>query len=72
MNPGPLSEIWGSSPELEDSKAQIEILRARAERYRRLAETLSDTGIITVVLACARELEVQAAQLAHEDNPDHD
>lgn len=34
--------------------------RARAERYRRLAESLFDENIVAVVLACARELDQHA------------
>ena len=38
-------------------------LQARAERYRRLAESLFDPSIIAVVLACARELDESAEAL---------
>ena len=38
-------------------------LRALAERYRRLAESLFDPNIIAVVLDCARELEENARQI---------
>jgi hypothetical protein len=36
-------------------------LRARAERYSRLAETLSDPNIVRVVKECIRELKEEAA-----------
>ena len=35
-------------------------LRARAARYRALAETLIDLRVIAVVQACAEELEMDA------------
>jgi hypothetical protein len=43
--------------------AQIEELRAKATRYRQLAESLFDPGMVAVVLTCARELEAEAASL---------
>jgi hypothetical protein len=36
-------------------------LRARAARYRRLADVLYDPRVIAEVHACARELEAEAA-----------
>ena len=36
-------------------------LRARAARYRRLADVLHDPYVIAEVLACARELDAEAA-----------
>jgi hypothetical protein len=59
------SEIWRSaSYGPQGLTADIQTLRARAERYRRLAENLlCDPRIIAVVLACARELEAQATQV---------
>ncbi len=36
-------------------------LRARAARYRRLADVLYDPCVIAEVQACARELEAEAA-----------
>jgi hypothetical protein len=36
-------------------------LRARAARYRRLADVLHDPRVIGEVLACARELDAEAA-----------
>ena len=36
-------------------------LRARAARYRRLADVLYDPHVIAEVRACARELEAEAA-----------
>ena len=49
-------------------------LKARAERYRRLAESLFDANIIAVVLACARELDQNAERLREnrDDPPDDD
>ena len=35
-------------------------LRARAERYRVLAETLFDPNMIAIAQGCARELETEA------------
>ena len=36
-------------------------LRARAARYRRLADVLYDPHVIAEVITCARELEAEAA-----------
>jgi hypothetical protein len=36
-------------------------LRARAERYRQLADVLYDRRVVAEVQACARELETEAA-----------
>jgi hypothetical protein len=36
-------------------------LRARAARYRRLADVLYDPRVIAEVQACARELDAEAA-----------
>ncbi len=38
-------------------------LKAKAEQYRRLAESLLNPQIIDVVLACARDLEERAQAL---------
>jgi hypothetical protein len=38
-------------------------LRARAQRYRLLSETLLNPAVIEVVLACARELEARATSI---------
>ena len=38
-------------------------LRARAQRYRGLAESLFDLRTIAIVLDCARELDEQADEL---------
>ena len=40
-------------------------LRARAARYRRLADILCDETIVAIVLACAEEFEQRAEQ--HDD-----
>jgi hypothetical protein len=54
----------GPQPELTLAEAaQIEELRAKAARYRQLAEGLFDPGLVSVVLACARELDAEAATL---------
>jgi hypothetical protein len=45
---------------LDRCSAVADALRARAARYRRLAETLLDPRVIAVVLACAMDLETQA------------
>ena len=51
-------------PELAEAQAtQILELRAKAARYRQLAEGLYDPGVAAVVLACACELEAEAAAL---------
>jgi hypothetical protein len=41
----------------------IRVLRARAERYKRLAEGLLDRQIADEVFACASELETEIANL---------
>ena len=46
---------------LEDILGRAAELRARAERYRLLAETLFDPIIIAAAQECARELETEAA-----------
>jgi hypothetical protein len=43
-------------------------LRARARRYRRLAELLFDEKIIAIVLASAHEFDERADALAGEQN----
>ena len=54
-----------AQPELTEAEAaQIEALRAKAARYRQLAEGLYDPGVVSVVLACAAELDAEAASLA--------
>ena len=47
----------------EAELARIAGLRAKAARYRLLAESLFDPGMVAVVLTCARELEAEAAGL---------
>lgn len=42
-------------------------LRARARRYRLLAQTLLNPIVIEVVQACARELDAQAAAMEMTD-----
>jgi hypothetical protein len=51
-----------------EESSEIEVvriaeLRAKAARYRQLAESLFDPGMVAVVLTCARELETEAASL---------
>ncbi len=43
-------------------------LRARARRYRRLAELLCDERVIAIVLACASEFDERADALAGKQN----
>jgi len=57
------SEIWRAGSFEQGLEADVHTLRARAERYRRLAETLYDMRTRAVVLACARDLEAQATRL---------
>jgi hypothetical protein len=49
------AEVAGSLP------VDASELRAKAARYRRLAEVLFDPRVIAEVHACARELEAEAA-----------
>jgi hypothetical protein len=56
-----------TSQEERDSASS---LRARAMRYRLLAENLFDPGVIAVVLASARELEIEAALIDEQANPE--
>ena len=42
-------------------------LRARAARYRRLADILCDPEIVAIVLACADELEQCAESLSEQE-----
>ena len=46
--------------DLDDALAGAAELRARAERYRLLAETLFDPKMIAIAQGCARELETEA------------
>ena len=43
-------------------------LQAKAQRYRRLAESLFDSRIIAVVLDCARELDEEVDELTERRN----
>lgn len=45
------------------SRVDADELRARAVRYRRLADDLYDPRVIAEVQACARELEADAARI---------
>ena len=45
---------------LDDTLDGAAELRARAERYRLLAETLFDPNMIAIAKGCARELEAEA------------
>jgi len=50
-----------SRPEMSGpSRVDASELRAKAARYRRLAEGLYDPRVIAEVLACARELDAEA------------
>ena len=51
----PRPEIAGSS------RVDASELRARAARYRQLAEILYDPLVVAEVQACARELDIEAA-----------
>ena len=42
-------------------------LRARAARYRRLADILCDQEIVAIVLACAEEFEQRAESLSERE-----
>ena len=42
-------------------------LRARAARYRRLADGLYDSRVVAEVQACARELDAEAAWIEKQD-----
>ena len=44
----------------DDDSLDPDALRARAARYRSLAETLVDLRVMAVVQACAHELEMKA------------
>jgi hypothetical protein len=47
----------------ENKSACAANLKAKAERYRSLAESLFDQKIAAVVQACARELDCEARSL---------
>ena len=47
----------------ESSAAVARELRERAARYRQLAENLHDPVVVSEVLACARELDLDAAKI---------
>ena len=49
-----------TSPKMDSLSSGASELRARAMRYRLLAETLSTTSVIAAVQGWARELEGQA------------
>ena len=56
--------IYAARPRPENSghsMVDASELRARAARYRRLADVLYDPRVIAEVQACARELETEAA-----------
>ena len=53
----PRPEVAGSSG------VDASELRARAARYRQLAEILHDPHVVAEVQACARELDIEAAWL---------
>ena len=56
--------IYATRPRPENSGPSMvdaSELRARAARYRRLADVLYDPHVIAEVQACARELEAEAA-----------
>jgi hypothetical protein len=59
-----------TSPKTDDSTPSgASELRARALRYRLLAETLSATGVIAIVQAYAHKLDAQAALMEMSQAP---
>lgn len=51
-------------PNVTESSAAVACeLRERAARYRQLAEILHDPVVVAEVLACARELDIDAAKI---------
>ena len=53
-----------ASPQMsESSLAYVTKLRAKAARYRLLAEGFFDSNMVAVVQACARELESEATSI---------
>lgn len=57
-----------SRPEREGrSSVDASELRARAARYRQLADVLFDPRVVAEVEACARELDTEAAWLERQD-----
>lgn len=54
----------GSSRTVHARLSASSDLRRRADRYRRLAQTLLTPDVIAVVLNCARDLEVEARATA--------
>jgi hypothetical protein len=50
------------------SKVDASELRARASRYRHLADGLYDPRVIAEVQACARDLEAEAAWIEKRDS----
>ena len=45
-----------------------QVIRARAERYRRLAWLVSDAGVATAITAFVAELEARAVKLGHPED----
>ena len=50
------------------SRVDASELRARAARYRQLADCLYDPRVIAEVQACARELDAEAAWIEKQDS----
>ena len=63
MKPGPACHTMSVTSRAAECMNRSRELQARAERYRRLAESLLDPSIVAVVLACAHELEESAEAL---------
>ena len=58
----------GSRPEIAGPEcADADELRARAARYRQLADALYDPRVVAEVQACARELDTEAAWIEKQD-----
>ena len=60
-------KLTGSPELVHDRVLQSDDLRKRADRYRRLAETMLTPDVIAVVLDCARDLEMEAGAAAADD-----
>ena len=59
-----LTEAARSRPESAGpSRVDADALRARAARYRQLAEVLFDPRVVAEVEACARELDTEADRI---------
>jgi hypothetical protein len=57
------------SPQVSPFLTRAAELRAKAQRYRALAEGLFDLKLVAVVQACAQELEAEAASVEFMASP---